>query len=113
MDVKKELLPVVEGIILEEQEGVTLGDLCRMCSVHADYVLDLVEEGILEPLEGRAGMYRFQGDCVIRTRKAVALQRDMGVNLPGVALALQLLDEIETLRERLRRLEDRQEPVLP
>ncbi len=107
MDMKKDILPVIEGIILEEQEGVTLGDLCRMCSVHADYVLDLVDEGILEPTDGGSGMYRFQGDCVIRARKALALQRDMGLNLPGVALVLELLDEIEMLRERLRRLEDR------
>jgi chaperone modulatory protein CbpM len=33
------------------------------------------------------------------------LQRDLGVNTPGAALALELLEELEQLRARLRRLE--------
>jgi chaperone modulatory protein CbpM len=36
-----------------------------------------------------------------RARVASRLQGDLGINLAGVALALQLLDEIEELRERL------------
>jgi len=32
---------------------------------------------------------------------ASRLQRDLGVNLAGAALALQLLDEIETLRAHI------------
>jgi chaperone modulatory protein CbpM len=32
------------------------------------------------------------------------LQRDLGINLAGIAVALDLLDEVETLRARLRRL---------
>jgi chaperone modulatory protein CbpM len=33
---------------------------------------------------------------------ALGLQRDLGINLAGAALALQLLDEVEALRARLR-----------
>ena len=33
----------------------------------------------------------------MRVEKAQRLQNDLGVNLPGVALALQLLDRIDTL----------------
>jgi chaperone modulatory protein CbpM len=33
------------------------------------------------------------------------LQHDLNINLAGVALALDLMDEIETMRERLRRFE--------
>jgi chaperone modulatory protein CbpM len=33
----------------------------------------------------------------------VHLQRDLGVNLAGAALALELLDRIEHLRAQLRR----------
>jgi chaperone modulatory protein CbpM len=42
---------------------------------------------------------------VIRVRRAVRLQRDLELNLPGTALALELIDEIEQLRCRVRRLE--------
>jgi chaperone modulatory protein CbpM len=33
------------------------------------------------------------------------LQRDLGVNVAGVALALDLLEEIERMQTRLRRFE--------
>lgn len=33
---------------------------------------------------------------------ALRLRRDLGLNLAGAARALQLLDEVEALRERLR-----------
>ena len=38
--------------------------------------------------------------------RAHRLQRDLGLNLAGVALALELLDEIEALRSRISALED-------
>jgi len=33
---------------------------------------------------------------------ALRLQRDLGLNLAGAALALELLDEVEALRAQLR-----------
>jgi len=42
---------------------------------------------------------------VRRARRAIRLSRDLDVNLPGVGLALELLDELEDLRVRVRALE--------
>ncbi len=46
----------------------------------------------------------------MRVEKARRLQNDLGVNLPGVALALQLLDRIDALELRLRSAPTRHEP---
>jgi chaperone modulatory protein CbpM len=35
-------------------------------------------------------------------QRVVRLQRDFGVNLPGAALALELLEEVERLRRNVR-----------
>lgn len=48
--------------------------------------------------------WRFSGSALRRLRRAMSLSRDLEVNPPGVALALDLLDEIEALRARLHRL---------
>ena len=37
------------------------------------------------------------------------LQRDLGINLAGIALTLDLLDEINTLEARLQQLEIKHE----
>jgi chaperone modulatory protein CbpM len=50
--------------------------------------------------------WRFTGTQMRRARMALRLQSDLGINLAGVALALQLLDEIETLQMRLNVLDN-------
>ncbi len=88
--------------ILDETREVTLADLTRTCRVHAEWVLELVEEGVLEPLQPGGPQWRFAATSVVRIQKAQRLQRDLGVNLPGIALALELLDRIDALEARLR-----------
>jgi len=86
------------GVILEEQVELTLADVSRSCAVHAEYIIELVEEGVLAPIGREPRAWRFTGSQVRRASIALRLQRDLGVNLAGVALALELLDELNALR---------------
>jgi chaperone modulatory protein CbpM len=95
---------LVTGIVLDEEVEMTLDEFCLACSQSTAWVVELVEEGILEPVEWEAERWRFSGVSLVRAQAARRLQRDLDVNLPGVALALDLLDEISELRERLDRL---------
>jgi chaperone modulatory protein CbpM len=96
------MLPQMVGIIMDEQAQLTLAELSRACAAHAELIIELVEEGVLEPVGGEPQRWLFTGAHVRRARVAVHLQRDLGLNLAGAALALQLLDEVEALRARLR-----------
>ncbi len=101
-----EMLPQLSGIILEEQTELTLADVCRACAVHAEYIIELVEEGVLAPAGREPASWRFTGIHMHRATVSLRLQRDLGVNLAGVALAFQLLDEVEALRARIRAMEN-------
>lgn len=90
-----------EPEILADAE-ITLAELTRSCRVHAEWVMELVEEGVIEPVRPGGPHWRFAATTVVRIQKAQRLQRDLGVNLPGVALALELLDRIDALEARLR-----------
>ena len=85
----------IEIELLDETTALTLGQVCRICSVHAEFVCDLVDEGIVTPQGKELRTWRFGGDAVVRIRKAVRLQRDLGVNLPGIALAFDLLSRLQ------------------
>src|SRR5690625_709573 len=61
------------------------------------------DEGIIEQRNRASASGTFGGDSLQRLRTAINLQRDLELNLPGVALALELLSEIETLRAELGR----------
>jgi len=54
--------------------------------------------------------FEFHGVSVRRVRCAQRLEQDLGVNVAGAALALDLIEELERLRTRLRRFEGCFEP---
>jgi chaperone modulatory protein CbpM len=97
------------GFILEEQTELSLQDLCRACEVQPELIIELVHEGVLAPandaMRAAPEQWHFSGVHLHRARVALRLQNDLGVNLAGAALALELLDELEQLRMRLYRLE--------
>jgi len=99
---KTELLT---GMVLDEQAELSLGDLCRACSRQAEWIVQLVEEGILEPAGRNPAQWRFSGTSLQKAHIAMRLQRDLDINLSGVALALDLMDEIESLRAVVCRLQ--------
>lgn len=92
------------GHVVEDVQ-LSFGELCRACGLSAEQVYDLIDEGIIEPIGRDPARWRFSGICIRRIRVALRLQRGLGVNPAGAALALDLMDEIERMRIRLRRLE--------
>lgn len=95
-------LPQFAICILEEQTQLTLADLCRACAVHAERIIELVDVGVLEPRGREPSRWIFGGASLHRARAALRLQHDLEIDLAGAALALELLDEIASLRARLR-----------
>lgn len=95
-----ELTAAHTGIILED-DRLTLAQLCQACNVHTEWVISLVEEGILEPEGKETHQWHFSGSTLVRVRSALRLQQDLGVNLAGIGLALDLMEELENLRVQL------------
>ena len=93
----------VQGPVVEEDVRFTLVELCQACSTEQEHVLTWVFEGVLEPLGDSPQDWRFSGEALRRARLAMRLSHDLEINPSGVALALDLLDEIAALRGRLQR----------
>ena len=96
---------ILSGVIVEESAELSLNELSRACATTRDWLIELVEEGVLEPAGDRPTHWRFEGRSLKRARTARRLHEDLEINLAGVALALDLIEEIESMRERLQRLE--------
>src|SRR5690625_3068399 len=76
---------VCTGVVLSDHPVLTLADLCRACGVHADWLMELVEEGLLEPRGSDPARWRFTGVSLRRVRIVRHLQRDRGVHVPRPA----------------------------
>jgi len=92
----------LSAVILDEQSDVTLEELCEACRVEQSVIIEQVEEGIVEPMTEKVQPWRFSATTLPRVVRALRLQRDLELNLAGVAFALELIGEIETLRNRLK-----------
>jgi chaperone modulatory protein CbpM len=88
------------GIIVDDGEPVSLIKLSHCCDLSVEEILTMVEYGVIEPLNFQTSHIRweFNSSSIVRINIATRLQRDLEVNLAGAALALELLDEIKTLR---------------
>jgi chaperone modulatory protein CbpM len=95
----------LSGDLLDEDVEMTLEQLCRACELSEEEIIELVEQGIIDPLGPEPAEWRFVSVSLRRVRITRNLQRDLGVNAPGAALALELLEEIEELRSRLQHFE--------
>lgn len=93
----------IHGIVLNEETRCTLADLCLLCGVNAEVIHEMIDEGIVTPEGFSSREWSFSAIAVKRVQTAIRLQRDLRVNLPGCALALDLLEELEALRPLCRR----------
>jgi chaperone modulatory protein CbpM len=103
---ENDLLKAFAAELVEEDMELSLADLCRACQLPAERVFELVDEGVIEPVGREPARWRFRAVSVRRVRCVQRLERDLGVNVAGAALVLDLLDELERLRGRLRRTDD-------
>jgi chaperone modulatory protein CbpM len=87
--------------IVDAASDFSLDDLCNACHVEVDWVAELAEHGIIEPAGRTKSDWRFSTLSVVRVAKAKRLERDLGLNAAGIALVLELLNQIEGLRTRL------------
>lgn len=97
-----ELESLLNGELLEEDVELSLAEICQACRVPAEQIVELVSEGIIEPIGQGQRQWRFRAISVRRVRCALRLQHDLGVNIAGAALALDLLEELAQLRARRR-----------
>lgn len=88
--------------IMDGDTRFTLREVCELSGADERIVVAMVREGLVESVVGEGPELRVDGRDLQRIRLAVRLQRDLGVNLPGAALALDLLEELQELRRRLR-----------
>lgn len=96
---------VLNGTLLDGRSLLTLAELSRACMLHAETIIELVDEGVLDPCGDERSGWRFPASSLHRVRAIQRLRRDLGINLAGAALVLELREELERLRVRLRILE--------
>jgi chaperone modulatory protein CbpM len=93
----------IEGSLVEEEVHMSIVEISQATRAPEDLIMSWVTEGVLSPTGSSPEDWRFSGDSLKRAKTAAHLTHDLELNVPGVALAIDLLDEITRLRNQLRR----------
>lgn len=80
--------------------------VAKLMSIHPQTLRQYEREGLLKPsrTEGRMRLYS-QRD-IDKLKMILTLARDMGVNLAGIDIVLQLKAQIEELQSEINRLKE-------
>jgi chaperone modulatory protein CbpM len=93
----------IEGSVVEEEVHMSIVEISQATRAPEDLIMAWVSEGVLSPAGSSPEDWRFSGESLKRAKTAAHLSHDLELNTPGVALALDLLDEINRLRNQLLR----------
>jgi MerR family transcriptional regulator, heat shock protein HspR len=109
MELRKAMADTTHGLILwrTEHSLMTLTDLANVAGLHPELVEKFVDYGLIEPSPGTGSGPLFPADAVKRLRCIMRLRRDLGVNLAGVAVILEMRERVETLQRELELLRRR------
>lgn len=87
--------------VLDDTMTWGMAELCTLCRVDNGLIFEMVSEGVLSPMGTSPETWRFNAVAIKRIQVTLRLQNDLRVNLPGAALVLDLLEELDELRSRL------------
>jgi len=79
-------------------------DLAREAGLHISMVERLVAFGAIEPVPDVVSPPLFAASAIERLQCIARLRRDLGVNLAGAAVILDMRERITSLRAELERL---------
>jgi chaperone modulatory protein CbpM len=92
---------ILRGEVLEEETRWNLVEFITYCRIEEGRLIELVEMGVIEPAGSTPQTWTFMVRDLQRVRTAQRLSRDLGINLPGIAVILDLLEERNRALARL------------
>ena len=90
-----------------QRESLTLDDAAARVGLHPVLIERFVEFGLVEPAERTGAELRLDAACLPRLTTIARLRSDLGVNLHGVAVILDLVDRLAALERELTWLRQR------
>ena len=96
---------VIEAHVLGEGDWIGASEICQLCRLDLAAVMELAALGVVAPRETVPGQWQVPASALPRLRVVGRLMHDLGVNVNGAALAVELLEAQRELRNRIHYLE--------
>ena len=91
--------------LVGDTDWIAAPELCRLCRLDLPAVIELAELGLVSPRGYSPEQWQLPAAALPRLAMAGRLMRDLGINVSGAALAVELLETQRDLERQIRRLE--------
>jgi len=96
-----------QAMWLHERHELALEELCELSGLSETELRELVDYGVLAPIDPDAQHWAFGANRLVVARSARRLRRDFELDTDAVALVVALLERVRDLEEELRDLRAR------
>ncbi len=96
---------ILTGVLMDDEGTISLVEVCQKYNLSEERLLDMMEHGLFSAHTENLKRLHVDYQTCRRIQSATRLQHDLGINLPGVVLVLELLEELEHARDELRILQ--------
>lgn len=92
---------VFVGVLMDDS-WLTVEQVAAACVVDPAWLLGHIEAGLFPEAESVAGVWRFSAEALVRARRMRQIERDFDAVPELAALVADMLEEVDSLRARLR-----------
>lgn len=100
-----DLMEIREVRVLSDADWIAAAEVCRLCHLDLDAVIELADLGLVSPRGYSPQEWQLPAASVPRLSMAARLMHDLGINVSGAVLAIELLEIQHDLERQVRRLE--------
>jgi hypothetical protein len=100
-------MKIEQATWLHEHYEFSLEELCELSGLSDTELRELVDHGVLAPIDPSARHWAFGADRLVVARSARRLRKDFDLDPHGVALVVTLLERVHDLEAELRDLRAR------
>lgn len=86
---------------------LTLEEVCEAADLPTEVLIEIVEEGVLEPKGNTPEEWTFDATMLSIVKRATRLHRDFDIEWTSIPLLLDMLNEMEQLRSENKLLKQR------
>ncbi|ATA25297.1 chaperone-modulator protein CbpM [Brenneria goodwinii] len=85
--------------MMTEEMTFTMVELCQSVNISQDELIEVVELGVIVPLDPDKPSWVFDSYALSCLRRARRLQTELDLDWSGIAMTLTLLDKIDELKK--------------
>lgn len=89
------------GVLVEESETISYIEVCQKYNISKELLIEMMEHGLFANHSMRLEELALNPKELRRIESAFRLHQDLGINLEGVVLAIELLEKIDKMEHEL------------